>query len=414
MKRLIWIGCLSYFLIGLAHVVLGSVLPVLLEHYGREYSQGGTLIFTQFAGFLAGVLVSPLLNRRFGKRGGLLIAISLLCAAELAYLLLPPWGWLYPIAVCAGFGFGMIEAVIGTIIIAAIKEKTAVAMSRLEVLFGVGAMVMPLIASGFISQGWWRFSFLVISLFALATLLLWAKSSFGEIDAELRAKKPAANVGGSDISKAAGQKRFPYQGKSWGILALFMVFFFLYVGTEMSLANFMPAILIEKIGMKEAGAALSVTCFWIAMSVGRIFAGTVAERIHYRVYVLYSCAATLVLLAVFPFTAAVWSAFAVILLLGLFMSGIFSIALVFASKLLAGTEESTPSILIASGGVGGAVLPLIIGWCMDHLEVNPTSWMLALFTLFMVALSFAAYVLQRRQLQAAERRQEIAQEACSN
>ncbi len=150
------------------------------------------------------------------------------------------------------------------------------------------------------------------------------------------------------------------------------------------------------------------------MSVGRIFAGTVAERIHYRVYVLYSCAATLVLLAVFPFTAAVWSAFAVILLLGLFMSGIFSIALVFASKLLAGTEESTPSILIASGGVGGAVLPLIIGWCMDHLEVNQTSWMLALFTLFMVALSFAAYVLQRRQLQAAERRQEIAQEACSN
>lgn len=398
MKRLIWIGCLSYFLIGLAHVVLGSVLPVLLEHYDREYSQGGTLIFTQFAGFLAGVLISPLLNRRFGKRGGLLIAISLLCAAELAYLLLPPWELLYPTAVCAGFGFGMIEAVIGTIIIAAIKEKTAVAMSRLEVFFGVGAMVMPLIASGFISQGWWRFSFLVISLFSLVTLLLWSKSSFGEIDAELRADRKAANVSGTDGNAASHKKRFPYQGKSLGILALFMVFFFLYVGTEMSLANFMPAILIEKIGMKEAFATLSVTCFWVAMSIGRIFSGTVAERIHYRVYVLFSCAVTLVLLAVFPLTGAVWSAFAVILLLGLFMSGIFSIALVFASKLLQGTEESTPSILIASGGVGGAVLPLIIGWCMDHLQVNQTAWMLALFTLFMVILSLAAFFLQHKQL----------------
>lgn len=396
MKRLLWIGCLSYFLIGLAHVVLGSVLPVLLEHYGREYSEGGTLIFTQFAGFLAGVLVSPLLNKRFGKRGGLLIAIALLCAAELAYMVLPPWEWLYPIAVCAGFGFGMIEAVIGTVIIAAITHKTAVAMSRLEVLFGIGAMVMPLIASGLIAQGWWRFSFLVISLFAMVTFLFWSKSSFGPVDDVLKATKPEAKVSGAEA--AASRKPFPYPGKALGILLMFMLFFFIYVGTEMSLANFMPAILIEKFGMKEAGAALSVTCFWIAMSVGRIFAGVIAERIHYRVYVLLSCAVTLILLAIFPMTASIGSAFVVILLLGLFMSGIFSIALVFASKMLAGSEESTPSILIASGGVGGAILPLIIGWSMDHLKVNQTAWMLALFTLFMVGLSFAAFWIQRRHL----------------
>lgn len=61
MKKLIWIGCLSYFVIGLAHVVLGSILPVLLQHYDQNYSAGGELIFSQFAGFLAGVLVSPCL-----------------------------------------------------------------------------------------------------------------------------------------------------------------------------------------------------------------------------------------------------------------------------------------------------------------------------------------------------------------
>ncbi|MDQ0723017.1 fucose permease [Paenibacillus sp. W4I10] len=158
MKKLLWIGCLSYFLIGLAHVVLGSILPVALEHYGKDYSQGGTLIFAQFAGFLGGVLLSPWLNRRFGKRGGLLIATALLCIAELSYMLLPPWGWMFVIAPAAGFGFGMVEAVIGTIIIAAIKDNTAVAMSRLEVLFGIGAMVMPLIASGLIAAGYWRLS----------------------------------------------------------------------------------------------------------------------------------------------------------------------------------------------------------------------------------------------------------------
>lgn len=167
MKKLIWIGCLSYFVIGLAHVVLGSILPVLLQHYDQNYSAGGELIFSQFAGFLAGVLVSPLLNRRFGKRGGILIATSLLLVAEIAYAFLPPWGWMYVIAVAAGFGFGMIEAVIGTIIIGAVTEGTAIAMSRLEVLFGIGALVMPLIASPLIAAGAWRLAFLIVGCLLL-------------------------------------------------------------------------------------------------------------------------------------------------------------------------------------------------------------------------------------------------------
>lgn len=166
----------------------------------------------------------------------------------------------------------------------------------------------------------------------------------------------------------------------------------------MSLADFMPAILIEKMNMKEAGAALSVTCFWIAMSVGRLFAGYIAEKFQYRVYVLYSCLASVLLLMVFPFTNQIWSAFLIILLLGLAMSGIFSIALVFASKLLPGTEESTPSILIASGGVGGAILPLTTGWSLDHLAVNQSAWMLAIFAVGLLVISVITYQWQNKHI----------------
>ncbi len=45
MKKVLWLGCLSYLLIGFAHVVIGSLLPKLLEHFGRNYSEGGSLIF---------------------------------------------------------------------------------------------------------------------------------------------------------------------------------------------------------------------------------------------------------------------------------------------------------------------------------------------------------------------------------
>lgn len=395
MKKLIWIGCLSYFVIGLAHVVLGSILPVLLQHYDRSYSAGGGLIFSQFGGFLAGVLVSPLLNRRFGKRGGILIATGLLVCAEAAYAFLPPWGWMYVIAIAAGFGFGMIEAVIGTIIIAAVTEGTAIAMSRLEVLFGVGALLMPLAASPLIAAGSWRLAFLIVAAFSLVSLLFWAKSSFGPLQSVLdeRPSRPDAAAASTDTTVPAASKsgRLPYKGKQWVLLGLFIVFFFLYVGTEMSLVNFMPAIFIAKLGMSEASAALTVTFFWLAMSAGRLFAGVVAERISYRIYVLVSCFAALLLLVIFPFAEHRIAAFAVILLLGLFMSGIFSIALVFASKLLPGAEESTPSIMIAAGGIGGAVLPLLTGWSMDHMQIAQTSGLLAAFAAVLFLLSVAAW-----------------------
>lgn len=389
MKKLIWIGCLSYFVIGLAHVVLGSILPVLLQHYDQNYSAGGELIFSQFAGFLAGVLVSPLLNRRFGKRGSILIATGLLVAAEIAYAFLPPWGFMYVIAVAAGFGFGMIEAVIGTIIIAAITEGTAIAMSRLEVLFGIGALVMPLIASPLIAAGSWRIAFLIVAAFSLISLILWGRGHFGNLQSMLDDRTTPKDLKLSPSSRST--TRFPYKGKQWVLLGIFIVFFFFYVGTEMSLVNFMPAIFIAKLGMTESAAALTVTFFWLAMSIGRLFAGVIAEKISYRIYILSSCTLTLLLLVTFPFTENRLAAFAVILLLGLFMSGIFSIALVFSSKMLPGTEESTPSIMIASGGVGGAVLPLLTGWSMDHLQVAQTAGLLAVFAAILFLLSIAAW-----------------------
>ena len=395
MKKLIWIGCLSYFVIGLAHVVLGSILPVLLQHYDQNYSAGGQLIFSQFAGFLAGVLVSPLLNRRFGKRGGIIIATALLLTAEIAYAFLPPWEWMYVIAVAAGFGFGMIEAVIGTIIIGAVTEGTAIAMSRLEVLFGIGALVMPLIASPLIATGAWRLAFLIVAGFSLLSLILWGRGHFGNLQPILDERAPRKVSASAHSSQSSTQ--LPYKGKQWILLGIFILFFFLYVGTEMSLVNFMPAIFIAKLGMTESAAALTVTFFWLAMSTGRLFAGVIAEKISYRVYILSSCLLTLLLLALFPFTDNRLAAFIVIMLLGLFMSGIFSIALVFSSKMLPGAEESTPSIMIAAGGAGGALLPLFMGWSMDHLKVAQTAGLLAGFAAFLFLLSIATWRFQSRQ-----------------
>ncbi|QOH61584.1 MFS transporter [Paenibacillus polymyxa] len=402
MKRLLWIGSLSYFLIGLAHVVVGSLLPVLLEHYGRTYTDGGSLIFAQFSGFLAGVLLSPWLARTFGKRRSLVFALLLLCAAEVLYSLLPPWGWLYALGAVAGFGFGMVEALIGTIVIGGITQGTGAAMSRLEIFFGIGALAMPAIASQFIALGWWRLAFPIISLFAAVATIAWLRGSFGTLDALLDEQehrgdyhKRSTNSLESPTVKASISSPIG----NWKLLALFIVFFFIYVGTEMSLANFLPSMFIERLGLTQAEAALSVTCFWLAMAFGRLFTGYIADRYGYGVFVALSSLAATLLLCVFPLIQGTAGAFVLIVLLGLGMSGIFSIALVFASKMMPGTEESTTSLLIGAGGVGGALLPLWLGNSMDHGGAVASAWLLAGFACILCLLGgilYALYVRKKR------------------
>ncbi|MFB5673528.1 sugar MFS transporter [Paenibacillus terreus] len=388
MKRLLWIGGFSYLLIGLAHVIIGSLLPVLLTHYGRDYTDGGTLIFAQFAGFLIGVLISPSLAARYGKRPALVLALFLLCAAQLLYALLPPWGWMYLIGAASGFGFGMVEAVIGTIVIGGVKEGTGSVMSRLEVFFGLGALAMPALAGWLIVLGMWRFSFPIIALMAAVMAVFWLTASFGKLD-------PVLNERQSSIA-AASERKVIYTSRMLPLLALFILFFFLYVGTEMSLANFLPSMLLERLELGEAQAALSVTCFWLAMSVGRVFSGKIADAYGYGRYVVISSAAAALLFLLFPLANGTAGTFALIILLGLGMSGIFSIALVFASRMLPGTEDMTTSLLIAAGGVGGALLPLWTGRSMDLGGAASSAWLLAVFGGALCLLGIVLFAIHRR------------------
>lgn len=392
-------------MIGLAHVIIGSIMPVLLDKYGVDYSAGGNLIFAQFAGFLVGVLVSPWLISRLGKRYSLVLAIAVMGLAELIYTFLPPWGFMYVTGACAGFGFGMVEAIIGTLIIAAAADNAAVAMSRLEVFFGVGALVMPLISGWLIESGSWRFGFLLIAVFAVFMLAFWLRGRFGNLDQVLdeRAEKTAIKVdepNGAGAEGAAGKRPSGswvsrYRGVQRALALVFLCYFFVYVGAEMSFANFLPSLMIEKSGTAEAIASFSVTLFWLAMSIGRIYGGMLAQKIGYATYIVWGIVVALLFMSLFNFTHNQTVLFLFIVIIGLFMSGLFSISLVYATKLLPGNEETTPSLLIAAGGVGGAVLPLLLGHSMDSFGAIVSGWLLAVFMGLLLLLGTAAILIDR-------------------
>jgi FHS family glucose/mannose:H+ symporter-like MFS transporter len=402
MNKLIWMGCLSYLLIGLAHVVVGPVLEPLIHHYGVDYKDGGQLIMNQFFGFLVGVLISPWLLRIWGRRLTILLALGCLTAAESVYSFLPPWGWMLTVGPLAGFGFGMVESVIGAMILAVIVEKKAAAMSRLEVFFGLGALAMPGVAAFLLRQGLWEYSFPFVALVSGITMLLWIVMSFGHttdrllrLDKQLVAAAEAETTGtreGGAVEAGAipdetnrkGDSRTTPRRRMLPILAAGSLFFFLYVGTEMSFANYVPSILHLASGLSESTAAIAVSLFWGAMAAGRWMIAPIADGIRHTRFLLITCTGTAVGLMLIALAASVPLSFALIVVLGLIMAGMFTMGLIFINEALPGTTERTTSILVACGGLGGALLPKLTGWMMDRFAPVTSLWLMAGFALAML------------------------------
>ncbi|WP_226036009.1 MFS transporter [Aquibacillus saliphilus] len=374
MKRLLWIGCFTYLLIGLTHIIVGSLLTEILDHYQKSYTAGGMLIAFQSVGFLTGVIMSSHLLKFLGRRRIVVGAIVMLGLSQIAFMFLFPWELLLLFAITSGIGFGVIEPLVGSLIIDGVKEQQAVAFSRLEVFFGIGSLFMPIISGWLATTDLWRFSFLVLFMYAVLIGFIWMKVSFGELE-HLMIKSVKKQDKQIDATTPLGNSRY--------FLIGFMLFFMIYVGTEVSIMNFLPSILISKLETGTFAATIAVTYFWAAMVVGRLAAGYLAERMSYGRYLAWCCLGTVVFVASLGFVTSLWVGYVLIVLIGLMMAGIFGIALVYANQLLPGSTDRNTSILIASGGVGGIFLPLLTGGIMDHFPTPIISIVLATLSLFL-------------------------------
>jgi FHS family glucose/mannose:H+ symporter-like MFS transporter len=382
-------GCLCYVLTGFTLVIVGSVLPELLAHYSKGYGDGGKLVLIQFIGLLGGVLSMPFMIRLVGRRWT--VVTGLVClSVETCFIVSPPWGITMPLLFVAGYGAGLVEASIGSLVLLAAKERPAAAMSKLEITFGAGALAMPFLVSWLIARDAWLFAFPVLGLCSLLLALVWAFLSFGTLDRTLVRGAQTAEVHAE--SRMAGKEvESPANRHKAGNLYVFVLcamFFCLYGGSEVSIIHFLPSVFMEDRFASASAASLVVSVYWIGMVVGRTATGLLADRFGYYRFLLVSAVGAVIVLGVLAAGGGLRSGFALAFLVGLFMSGMFEIALIFANMQMPGQTDRTTSLLMAVNGSGGALLPYLSGWTMETFPAQATVWLLTgcmgLMLLFLV------------------------------
>ncbi|WP_127531797.1 MFS transporter [Paenibacillus kobensis] len=376
MTRLIILACVAFVVVGLGQLVVGAVMEPMVQAYGIQYGDGGQLVMHQFLGGMLGVMLAPWLIGKIGKKKLLLSALAIMTLAEAVYVSQPSWAVMLTAAPFAGLGFGTTEAVVASFIISAAGRNANVAMSRVEVSFGVGALLMPLVGAAFINAGYWVTAFGVVSVLSAMTLLLWIIWWPSILD------RPVSQ----GEAESDAQKRNRMSRSRMAMVWLGCgCFFAVYVGFEISFVNYFPSLLVQNNGMADSAASLSLGVYWGAMVLGRLVSGHVADRWGSGTYMMFTCISSAVIFVIMGGVDSANGLFVLTFFAGLVMSGMYSIALVFVNRAVPGLSEKTTSLMMVFGGIGGALMPKLTGWFLDEHGADATRWLFAVIAAVMLA-----------------------------
>ncbi|KAF4435595.1 hypothetical protein F53441_13478 [Fusarium austroafricanum] len=221
--------------------------------------------------------------------------------------------------------------------------------------YGLGGTIGPLIASAMVTEGnldWYTFYYIMIGLSVLE--LVAGTTAFWGATGQVYRQRVRF-----DQSKDRATTRMAVKKPITWIVSVFLVG---YEATEVGLGGWIVTFMLRVRHAKPFLAGLTVTLFWLGLTLGRVVLGFITERIGEKTaimaYLMLSIGLELLYWLVPNFIASI----IFVMLLGFFLGPLFPAAMVTATKLLpADYHVSAIGFAAAIGGGGAAVGPFAIG-----------------------------------------------------
>jgi MFS transporter, FHS family, glucose/mannose:H+ symporter len=354
-------GFLAFFLIGAVQAFYGPAQFAFRERFTIDANTVSFIVSAHFLGSMTGILLLAPLEKILGWRKVLLLGSSLLIMGCLSVAFAPIWALALLGAVILGLGFGSMDISFNTIFSSGFGANSTAMTNVLNALFGVGAIVGPILISAFPNDS--RTPFLIV---AAATLTL-IPLLFG-----LRATK-----------LEAAKSQFVYSG----LFGLFVLLFFIYVGVEVSAANLEPRQLKEGLGMSEETAAQWNALYWGGITASRILVVPIALRFAPATIVIGSSALALVGLALTHIPSLAPYAYIVA---GLGFGPIFPTGFVWLTQAIP-SSVAAASLVVAAANFGAVLIPPIA----SSLTNNPNSIPTVITSLGLILLILSILLLRR-------------------
>lgn len=330
-RDLLAAGFLAFVVIGTQQALFGPAFPALRERFGVGLDVVGQIVAAHFLGSFTAIALSGWVLVRFGYRRPLALAGLALALGAAGVALAPTWGWALAAAVVGGLAFGLLDVGMNLWFARAFGASAAPALNLLAALFGVGAMLGPVLVAETLDR-------IGIPFLATAAMALGAAALCARTD-----EPPAFPPG----------ERLPVR---WRPVAGFLLLYFLYVSSEVGIATWETEHLAPSLG--AAGAARATALFWGALTVGRFVATPLSSRLRPRDLVLGASA--LALVGVLLAHATGWAPWAYALA-GFAFAPVFPTALAWLAEVFPRRAEQIGPAAIAAANLGPVTAVPLIG-----------------------------------------------------
>ena len=334
------------FLTGMLTTLLGPLLPVLSARWSLADAQAGYLFTAQFAGSMAGAVLTGLLLPRRGFRFSLVLGFALTAAGALP---LGMGSWTVGLLAVFGYGVGLGFTIACTNMWVSDSnpERRSSALSLLNFTWGAGAVVCPFLFAVLHREGLGgTMAPALAAAFALVALLL----------AVLPFKEPKKEPESVDLSATQAGVWSVRFGPALGAL------FFLYVGTENALGGWVASLAKRNSAGDGTLWMMAPSFFWGALLVGRGLAPMMLRFItEVRIVLgglLLATLGSVGLLAASSLGAVLaWATLA-----GFGLAAIYPIQVAWISPTFGAASARLAGRIFAMGALGGATLPWLVGY----------------------------------------------------
>jgi FHS family Na+ dependent glucose MFS transporter 1 len=360
---------------GLMTAALGPTLPGLAEQTASSLRGVSYLFSARSLGYLAGSFSAGRAYDRFG--GHPILASAVICMAALALTVpLIPFLWLLTIVMVGlGFGEGFLDVGGNTMLVWQHGSKVGPFMNGLHFCFGLGAFIAPIViaqAIDFTGDIRWAY---------------WVLGGVAWLPAVWIVRFPSPTIHKSADTSVPGQV-------NTRLLALIVIFFFLYVGAEAGYAGWIYTYALSLKLANETSAAYLASMFWGSFTLGRFLAIPLSVKIAPRTLLVADMIGTGIGMS----AILIWNASQTVLWGGTFLVGI-SLASLFPTTVNLAEERMVINGRVASwffigASAGGMCVPWLIGQVFEQAGPGITMVMIAVD----LALTAAVFVLMLRQM----------------
>ena len=363
---------LTFFVISFLTNVFGPLIPDMITGFSLSMTLVALLPFAFFIAYGVMSIPSGMLIEKYNEKKMMMAAFTIALIGSLLLALYPNYLAAVFSLFVIGCGMAMLQVVINPLLRTAGGEENYAFYSVMaQLIFGLASFLSPLVYSSMVSglqqetpggfysffkklvpaQLPWISLYCFFVVICLAMVLIIFLSKFPKV-----ALKP---------DEKAGQWATHVQLFKTKKVVLFFIAIICYVGTEQGVANWISQFLFSYHGLDpQKTGAQTVAYFWGLMTAGGLLGLLLLKLLDSKIVLI-----SFTLFAILSLSAGLFGSSQIALIafpmVGFFASVMYPIIFSLALNSVDEHHGSFSGILV-TGIIGGAIMPLIVGWLGDH------------------------------------------------